>query len=373
MASGRQPRAPDSELVHASLCGDKNAFAELIGRHWRTAVSLAARVLGSADLGHDAAQEATIAAMSGLDQLRSADRFGAWFCGITLNVARRWLRQMRAERWMCLPDQASPEPGPQEHAELVELTAAVRGAVAQLAAGQREAVMLFYLQGLTHREVAAELGISVGAVKARLHQARNSLTPPLQAFAPLQPKETVMTTPGSGPAWADVFVAEIRRNQTDDMARQRYVMVLAEQNGDRRLPIWIGPAEGMALALSLEAQEIPRPMTYQMAGRLVEASGGHVGEVRITRLTDATYYAAIMIDGPAGRQEVDARPSDAVNLALVTGAAIRADSALLDNAGDTSRPEWQEWRDFPLGTTEVVRLATELLEQRKQAASGGKS
>jgi RNA polymerase sigma factor (sigma-70 family) len=352
-------RGPDSDLVYASLRGEKDAFAELIGRHWPVAVSLAARVLGSADLGHDAAQEATIAAMNGLGQLRSADRFGAWFCGITLNVARRWLRQMRAELRTRLPDHASPEPGPQELAELAELTAAVRAAVAQLATGQREAVMLFYLQGLTHREVAAELGISVGAVKARLHQARSSLTPSLRPLA-VPPEEAVMTAPATGPAWADVFVAEIRRNQTDDLARQRHVMVLAERDGDRRLPIWIGPREAIALALSLEAHEAPRPLTYQMAGRLLEASGAHVTEVRITRLTEATYYAAIMVDGPAGRQEVDARPSDAVNLALVTGSVIRADSALLDEPGASGR---SEWRDFPVDTTELARQATELMER----------
>ena len=359
MDRGRVAGGPDSDLVHASLRGEKDAFAELIGRHWPVAVSLAARVLGSADLGHDAAQEATIAAMNGLDQLRSADRFGAWFCGITLNVARRWLRQMRAELRARLPDHASPEPGPQELAELAELTAAVRTAVAQLAAGQREAVMLFYLQGLTHREVAAELGITVGAVKARLHQARSSLTPSLRPFA-APPEEAVMTIPATGPAWADVFVAEIRRNQADDITRYRHVMVLAEQDGDRRLPIWIGPAEAIALALNLEAHEAPRPLTYQMAGRLLEASGGHITEVRITRLTDATYYAAIMIDGPAGRQEVDARPSDAVNLALVTGSAIRADSALLDDPGAAGRAEWH---DFPVATAEVARQAAELMER----------
>ena len=364
MDGGHVAGGADSDLVYASLRGEKDAFAELIGRHWPTAVSLAARVLGSADLGHDAAQEATIAAMNGLDQLRSADRFGAWFCGITLNVARRWLRQMRAELWTRLPDQASPDPGPQELAELAELTAAVRAAVAQLAAGQRDAVMLFYLQGLTHREVAAELGISVGAVKARLHQARSSLTPSLRPFA-APPQGAVMTVPASGPPWADVFVAEIRRNQTDDIALQCHVMVLAEQNGDRRLPIWIGPAEAIALALSLEAHEAPRPLTYQMAGRLLEAGGGHITEVRITRLTEATYYAAIMIDGPAGHQEVDARPSDAVNLAVVTGSAIRAESALLDNPGATGRPEW---RDFPVGTTEVARQATELMERACRAS-----
>jgi RNA polymerase sigma factor (sigma-70 family) len=352
----------DADLVSASLRGDKDAFAALITRHQPTAVALAASVLGSADLGNDAVQEATIAAMSGLDQLRSADRFGAWFCGITLNVARRWLRQIRAELRARLPDQASAEPGPQELAELAELNAAVRAAVAQLAAGQREAVLLFYLQGLTHKEVAAELGISVGAVKARLHQARTALTPPLTAFA-APPKETVMTATASGPAWVDVVVTGVRINQADDPASQRHVMVLDEQNGDRQLAIWIGPAEAIALALSLQAEETPRPLTYQMSARLAEACGGRVTEVRITRLTDETFYAAIMVDGPAGRQEVDARPSDAVNLALVTGAAIRADSALLDDPGATGRPEW---REYLTGTAELARQAPPLMWQLRR-------
>lgn len=363
MDDKRAADASDADLVSAALRGEKDAFAALIIRHQPTAAALAARVLGSADLGNDTVQEATIAAMNGLDQLRSADRFGAWFCGITLNVARRWLRQVRAELRTRVPDQASAEPGPQELAELAELTAAVRAAIAQLAAGQREAVLLFYLQGLTHREVAAELGISVGAVKARLHQARTALTPPLTAFA--APKETVMTAPASGPAWADVFVTEVRADDTDHPTSRRHVMVVAEQNGDRQLPIWIGPAEATALALSLEAQETPRPLTYQMAGRLLEASGGLVTEVRITRLIDGTYYAAIIVDGPAGQQEVDARPSDAVNLALVTGAAIRADSALFDDPGAAGRPGW---RDFPVRTADLARQAAELIEQ---ARTGG--
>jgi RNA polymerase sigma factor (sigma-70 family) len=301
----------DAELVHASLRGERQAFAVLVSRHWSAAVALAVRVLGSADLGWDAAQEATIADMDGLDQLRSADRFGAWFYGITLNVARRWRRQARAELPACSPDLVSGEPGPAELAELADLAATIRSAVTQLADGQREAVLLFYLQGLTHREVAAELGISVGAVKARLHQARRALTPALATLV-TPPEETTMTVPTPSSAWADLFVAEVRRSAADDPALQAHVMVLAERNGSRRLPIWVGPAEAIAVALSLESQESPRPLTYQMAGRLLQASGARASEVRITRLTNEVFYASIILDGPAGRQEVDAKPSDAL-------------------------------------------------------------
>ena len=169
-----------------------------------------------------------------------------------------------------------------------------------------------------------------------------------------------MTTPTTSPAWADIVVAEVRRSADPDPVHQAHVMVLAERDGSRQLPIWIGPAEAIALALTLESQETPRPLTYQMAGRLLHASGARVSEVRITRLTGEAFYAAVIIDGPAGRQEVDARPSDAVNLALVTAAPIRADTALLDNPEATGRSEWQA---YPTSTTEVARQAVERQEE----------
>ncbi len=300
--------------------------------------------------------------MSGLEQLRSASRFGAWFCGITLNVARRWRSQRRAEHGVSSPEWAAQEPGPEELAELSELAASVRAAVAQLADGQREAVLLFYLQGLSHREVAAELGISVGAVKARLHQARSALTPALTPLVTTL-KEPAMTTAAHDPAWVDVFAAEIRRSDAPDPARRVHVMILAEHNGPRQLAMWIGPAEAVALALSLESQETPRPLTYQMAGRLLEASGSQVNEVRITRLTDETFYAAILVNGPSGRREVDARPSDAVNLALVTGAPIRADSTLLDNPAAAGLPEW---RGYTTSTPDIARQATDQIQEQIQ-------
>lgn len=352
--------------MQAALAGDKDAFAELVTRHRATAVALATRLLGSADLARDAAQEASIAAMTGLSRLRDPERFGPWFCGIALNVSRRWLRAEPAAALTAgLPDQASTELTPAERAELAELALEVRAAVAQLADGQRQAVLLFYLQGLTHREVAAELAISVGAVKARLHQARAALTPSL---APLIEEESVTTT--STPAWIDVVVTEVRMGQpspdaTDPDAkdpeektpRPQHIMVLAERDGQRRLPVWVGPAEAGALALTLEAQETPRPLTYQLTARLIEAAGSSLAEVRITRLTEGIFYAVIIIDGPAGRHEIDARPSDAVNLAVLAGAPIRVDSVVLDDLGARAAADRRNWRQLPVSTAEIAAQA----------------
>jgi RNA polymerase sigma factor (sigma-70 family) len=177
--SATRAHRSDDELVASAGNGDKHAFAELVGRHRATAHSLAQRMLHDPDLAGDAVQEAVVVALVSLPRLRSADRFGSWLCGITLNVARRWLRELRALRVTSDLDPADDGPRPDEAAEATVLAERVREAIAALAPGQRDAVLLFYLQGLSHREVAAELAISVGAVKARLHQARTALAPRL--------------------------------------------------------------------------------------------------------------------------------------------------------------------------------------------------
>jgi RNA polymerase sigma factor (sigma-70 family) len=367
--------ASDADLVGGALLGAREPFAELVRRYQTTATALAARVLGSEDLARDAVQEAAVTAMTGLDRLHSADRFGPWFCGITLNIARRWLRQLRSEWAAARPDRARDAAGPDELAELADLAARVRAAIAELADGQREAVLLFYLQGLSHREVAAELRISIGAVKSRLHQARVALAPRLAPLIDIQ-EDTAMSATASAPDWVDVTVTAVRRAPGDDLLASKHIMVLeaAGAAGERgRLPIWIGPAEAVALALTLEAVETPRPLTYQMAAGLLEAAGARAVEARITHLTDATYYAVVVVDGPAGRREVDTRPSDAVTLAAVTGAPIRVDARLLADAarGGPHLDWWQEFESYPTGTAELAAESEHrwraLLEEDDQA------
>src|SRR5580698_4093347 len=122
----------DADLVREARRGCKEAMAELLRRHWGTAVLLAGRVLGSPDLGRDAAQEAAVAAMTDLERLRSPDRFGAWFCGIALNVSRRWRRQLRLEVPGPGPDLAAEAADPALAAESADTAARVRGAIAEL-------------------------------------------------------------------------------------------------------------------------------------------------------------------------------------------------------------------------------------------------
>ena len=339
------------------MLGAKEPFAELVTRHWATAFALAARVLGSTELARDAAQEATVSALTGLDQLRSPDRFGAWFCGIALNVSWRWLYQLRREiPGLPVDELACDAPGPAEIVAAADLAGRVREAITTLPSGQRDAVLLFYLQGLSHREAAAELGTSAGAVKARLHQARANLAPRLSSLAGI-PEGTTMNQ-ADVPEWIDVSVAEVRR--TDDVPHPKHLMLLHERGGHRRLAIWIGPAEATAMVISLESVEQPRPMPYGLTANLLAAAGSPVREIRITRLTPPIYYATVIVEAPNGRREVDARPSDAVNLALVAGVPIRADSRLF---GDVQAEHYADAMSYPTGTAE---LAAEFRQRQQE-------
>ena len=354
--TGRRENLSDGELVEAARAGDKAAFTILISRHRPMVLALVERLLKDSTLGADIVQEATVAALVGLERLRSPERFGAWYAGIGLNVARTVLRQVGPERPL-VHDYVERGPGPEEAVEANELARRVRQAIEALAPGQRAAVLAFYWQGLTHAEAALELGISLGAVKARLHQARAALAPQLTPSI-VWDEEVRPVTSTAATNWVEVEVVEVRRSGEDDLTRQAHAAILQERSGVRRFPIYIGIPEARALACNLEAVEMPRPMTYQLAASLVGASGSTVTEARITRLAESTFYAVIVVEGPGGQVEVDARPSDAMNLALVCGAPIRVDAAILD---DPEAIRFRAWEEFPTGTPE---LAAEVLKRQ---------
>jgi uncharacterized protein len=109
-------------------------------------------------------------------------------------------------------------------------------------------------------------------------------------------------------------------------------VVLDEVAGDRHLPIEIGQTEAFNLAARLGGIQWPRPMTYQFTAALVQALGGRVRQVRIDRLVEKAYAATVEVEGPLGRQSVDARPSDVLNLAVLVDAPIFAAPEVLQEA-----------------------------------------
>ena len=121
------------------------------------------------------------------------------------------------------------------------------------------------------------------------------------------------------------------------------VVVLKEMGGKTRLPIWIGAAEANAISVVIEGVEVPRPLTPDLLCSILDRIGASVAYININDLRGPTYYATIAINNNWRRLEIDARPSDAIAIALRVGAPIYVEKSVLDEAGiipdrDTGKP-----------------------------------
>jgi len=117
-----------------------------------------------------------------------------------------------------------------------------------------------------------------------------------------------------------------------DEDRVREFVILDEPDGDRHLLIMIGQVEAFALAANLGEMEWGRPMTYQFMAQLVRSLGGRIREVRLDGLVAGAYAATVEVEGPHGVELVDARSSDALNLAVLTAAPILAALEVLEDS-----------------------------------------
>jgi len=100
------------------------------------------------------------------------------------------------------------------------------------------------------------------------------------------------------------------------------VLILREAEGAVFLPIWIGAFEANAIALAVEGIATPRPLTHDLLKSVLEELGGELLRVEIHDLAEGTFFARLVVAAPSGRVTIDSRPSDAIALALRTGAAI---------------------------------------------------
>jgi bifunctional DNase/RNase len=100
------------------------------------------------------------------------------------------------------------------------------------------------------------------------------------------------------------------------------VLLLRERGGDRVLPIWVGAPEGDTIALRLAGLETARPMPWTLIGRLFGVGGMALEKVAVTHIRDNTFFGSLWIRAQSEIHEIDARPSDAIALALDHGAPI---------------------------------------------------
>ncbi len=131
------------------------------------------------------------------------------------------------------------------------------------------------------------------------------------------------------------------------------VVILKEKESDRYLPIWIGPAEADAIAVKLQDLSVPRPLTHDLLGTIIDSLGGTIDHILVSDLQNDTFYAKITIQTNGVSKEIDCRPSDAVALAVRAKVPIFANEEVMDKAGihldkETGKPLGQDAAGGPL-------------------------
>ena len=110
------------------------------------------------------------------------------------------------------------------------------------------------------------------------------------------------------------------------------IIVLREVDGQRVLPIWVGVFEANAIALQVENVQTPRPMTHDLLRSVITELGGQLERIVVCELKENTFYAMLHVQSADGSHRIDARPSDAIALALRFGSRIFVEDGVIQNA-----------------------------------------
>ncbi|MFW6183680.1 MAG: bifunctional nuclease domain-containing protein [Chloroflexota bacterium] len=355
MAPTEPDPVDDAQLVAHSLDGDRAAFGLLVERH-RASVERVLRAMFANLTGvEDLVQESFLQAYLDLERLREPGRFAAWVRAIAVNLARM---ELRAGRLTLIslesagPGSGPPRPSAERLAEQRELARRIRQAIAALPSAEREAISHVYLQERSHREAAQQLNTSVGAIKVRVHRGRRRLRKSLDVEFPARTdyQEDVMIEVTVQDVVAKVVEdatfaqAELARPMPGGPEAHKWlsqlnlhrVILLAEKEGPRLLPIWAGPAEGEALTIHLKGRSLARPITFDLMKDLLAVGNMQLESVAINRIHENVFYGTLIITvNGKGAQEVDCRPSDALNLAVRADAPILVAPEVMDQIGVT--------------------------------------
>jgi hypothetical protein len=341
MSNHHDDSRDDATLVAQALAGAREAFNPLLLRYYPSVMRLCRRLLGPTFEAQDIAQEAALQSFLSLSRLQEPERFGAWLHAIAANLARMELRRRRMVSLDALGDGprqivlwSQGVPTPEEIHAAREAHDAIVAALSDLSLVNREVVIGFYLKGYRYVELAELLGVPVSTVKGRLFKGRRQLQRALGSVAHdvLKPDRRIVRRKGRLVEQLDSVKVTIDSMCISTLTQNR-VMVLKAEDSDQIVPIFIGPFEADSISLSLQGLKPARPMTHDVTLRMIEQFGARIKRVVINKILDQTFYAEITMVHGDQTFCVDARPSDAVALAVRTDTAIYVAREVLDKVG----------------------------------------
>jgi bifunctional DNase/RNase len=144
---------------------------------------------------------------------------------------------------------------------------------------------------------------------------------------------------------------------------QQNIVILREVEGERILPIWIGPAEAQAIRRYLAEEPFPRPLTHDLIQLVIEGFKGRVTRIVIADLKESTFFASIVIERDGDVLSIDSRPSDSIAVALRAKAPIFVNERLLQPPPQASEEEAAEGETRELTEEEKAEQLRRFLEK----------
>jgi RNA polymerase sigma-70 factor (ECF subfamily) len=325
----------DAALVELTQAGEREAFTPLLLRSYESIVRLCERLLGATYEAQDVAQEAALHAFLGIRNLQEPSRFAAWLHAIAANLARTALRRRRVLLLDSLPNGAPLAvlwaeglPTPKDAYAAREVHDTIIAALNELSTVNREVVIGFYLEGYSYAELAELLGVPVSSVKGRLFKARQHLRKALQPLAAdvlkpdrRMPKERSMPPP-------DLIEVSVESIYSESWGHR--VAVLRAEGYERVLPIRVGPFGADALMMALQGEQFARPMTHDFMAHMLDQTGAQVKRVTLNKLAAEIFAAEVTMIRDGEITHIDARPTDALPLALRCAAPILVERAVYE-------------------------------------------
>ncbi len=313
----------EKQYVAQAIRGDRKAFNALGEHYYPDCFNKAKSILGDESLAQDVAQISLLQAYRGLGKLQNTARFKPWLLGIVRNISHNYLRQ-KEQAFLSLDDlYSSLSVRSDEKAE--HLSELITTAIQALEAHYRDVITAFYYDGLGLSEIALRQQISPETAKIRLYRGRQMLKEKLSTHEDLY---YYYRKPTKKETMKKLTIADVYLKENGSAG-----LLLQSESGEYFLPIIIGFFEVKAIFTGLQGIKTGRPMSHDLIVSILESTDTTLDKVCINKLTEGVFYAYLAIKHGGKTVQIDARPSDAVALAVRLNTPIFVAEEVLNEAG----------------------------------------
>ena len=335
------------ELIDKVIEGDKIAYSSLFYGHYNYCFAKALKIIGDSDVAKDLVQESFIEAYFCIGNLKDKSAFKPWLGGIVKNVCKNYLR-IHSRQFKSLKQyvECQHDIEAQEDGKIIEI---ITQAIGTLSKPSGDIIFAFYYDGKSILDISSEFGITPALTKVSIHRARKELKAIIEKTSGV---EYYKTYHKNKKAMKQVKIIDLIPSSNDLKA---WIIALHEEELNLVLPIVITTELAAAMAAGIKGIVLSRPLTHHLLAEVLSTNGIQPESACITNIENGIYHSVLKVKGQHGLQEYDARPSDAINIAIRFGCPIFVSQAVIKKAGIQIPEKFSNQPPLEKGITQLIQ------------------